>query len=47
MSRDELIAWLNEGGHADEVRGYGHRCSEDLADALLEAFTMEWRRRDP
>jgi hypothetical protein len=40
LTIDELCNWLLENGYAEEKPGYGHVAAEELAEALLNKFTI-------
>lgn len=41
-----LSGWLTLGGYAAVERGYGHVSGDDLAEALLERFSIVPRDND-
>ncbi len=46
MDEATLAQWLIDNGCAEEKRGYGHICGEDLAEKLLEHFHITKRDTD-
>jgi hypothetical protein len=46
ISQEELAKWLIDNYAAEEERGYGHICGEDLAELLLTNFDIDYRTPD-
>lgn len=41
--QDLLADWLIANGFAEAQRGYGHATGEDIAEAMMEVFDIEFK----
>lgn len=41
--KEALTRWLLANGYGEELRGYGHATAEDIAEALLDNFNIQFK----